>query len=358
VTVGVGIVALIGLSACGEGLPNNAVVKVGDRAIAKATFAHWMAVAATSRAAKPSIDSRPTVVPKPPTYTACISSLEAKQSSKPGLGLSTAKLRNQCEQQYESLKGEALSFLISADWTLGEAKSRGITASPQEVQREFQQIKTQQFPTAAAFEHYLVGSGLTINDLLLRVKVNLLASKIQHKVIDATTKVTKSQVRSYYNEHTSRLADPEHRDLRILLTKTEADANRAKREVRSGIAFGTVAKRYPLGEVNGANVSELKGVTEDEGEAALDRPVFAADVGVLSGPVRTPSGYYVFEVTHIERPQRETLGQARASIEQQLAANQEQPALRRFLTQYRQNWIAKTQCRAGYVVSDCREYKP
>lgn len=346
--VGVCILVLSGFAGCGKGLPHDAVAEVGGQEIAKSTFAHWMMAAATSRAERPAAGRASIAVPEPPVYTACIVSREAVQLvRRPSIKQS----RSECKQQYESLKDEVLSFLISADWTLGEARALGIAVSSEEVRREFQQIKSQQFPTATAFENYLAHTGLTVDDLLFRVKVNLLASKIQQKVVDAAARVSESQVRNYYDGHVLRFTLAEYRNVRILRARTGAEAMLAKREMRFGVPFATLAKRHLL------SGEELKNVTETEGEAALYTAVFGARVGVLNGPVKTPSGYYVFEVTATKRSRRETLGQARGLIEQQLAGNQQQVALRAFLAHYRQNWIAETECRAGYIVADCREYK-
>jgi foldase protein PrsA len=73
--------------------------------------------------------------------------------------------------------------------------------------------------------------------------------------------------------------------------------------------------------------------------------------------VSTPSGYYIFEVKSVTPPTRQTLGEARSAIRRQLTAAEQQTALSRFVNEFKRKWIAKTECRAGYVVSDCDEYK-
>jgi hypothetical protein len=146
------------VTGCGGGIPRDAVVKVGDRTVLKATFQHWMAVAASSTARTPSGAIRATpVVPEPPHYAACVAHLYAiaPKPAKGGAKPTAGQLKSECEQQYKLLQQQALAFLISSDWLLGEAEAQGVKASNQEVQRLFQDIKTQQFPRPAAFEHYL-----------------------------------------------------------------------------------------------------------------------------------------------------------------------------------------------------------
>jgi hypothetical protein len=48
--------------------------------------------------------------------------------------------------------------------------------------------------------------------------------------------------------------------------------------------------------------------------------------------------------------------QVKASIKQQLAATRQQTALAKFIKEFKDRWKARTECRTGYVVQDCKEY--
>ena len=176
--------ASLALTACGGGIPSNAVVQVGSNPITKTTFEHWLSVAAASSATTATAKTAKPVVPDPPNYTECIAHLEAT-AAKPAKGQAkptTAELKSECEQQYTSLKQEVLGFLISSEWVIGEAANLGVKVSDAEVKKEFEKIKNEQFPKAAEFEKFLATSGQTVSDLLLRVKLNMLSSKIQQKI--------------------------------------------------------------------------------------------------------------------------------------------------------------------------------
>ncbi len=299
------------------------------------------------------------MVPDPPNYTACIAHLEAT-APKPAKGQSkptAAQLKSQCEQQYKSLQQEVLGFLISSAWVLGEAESQGVKVSDKEVKKQFEQIKNQQFPKAAEFQKFLATSGQTVSDLLLRVKLNLLSSKIQQKVAKQKGTVTQAEISKYYKEHTSQFGTPEKRDVRIILTKTEAQAKKAKQEIESGKSFASVAKSTSIDPTSKANGGELKGVIKGQEEKALDEAIFSAKKGVLGGPVKTPFGYYIYEVTGTTTGSSQTLAQAQSSIKQQLTAQQQQQALSKFVKEFRKKWESKTECRSGYTVQDCKGYK-
>lgn len=353
--------AVIGLAACGGGgIPGNAVVAVDGTPITKATFEHWMSVAAaSSSAAAPGQTAPKPVVPVPPSYTACIAHLQAT-APKPAKGQSkptAAQLKAQCEQQYKSLQQQVLGFLISSAWVLGEAESQGVKVTDAEVKKQFEQIKNQQFPKAEEFKKFLATSGQSVSDILLRVKLNLLSSKIQQKVSKEKGNVSQEQISKYYNSHKSQFGTPEKRNVKIILTKTEAQANKAKQEIESGKSFSSVAKSVSIDPTSKAKGGEITGVVKGQEEKALDEAVFSAPKGKLGGPVKTPFGYYIYEVTGTTKGNQQSLAQAQASIKQQLTAQQQQQALSKFVKEFRKRWEGKTECRSGYVVQDCHSYK-
>jgi foldase protein PrsA len=344
------LLAVLGLSACG-GVPGNAVVQVGGTPITKATFDHWMEVAAASSAGATGSKA---VVPDPPSYTNCIAHLEA---TAPKPVPAKATLKSQCEQQYKAIQQEVLGFLISAQWVLGESSSLGINVSDKEVKKQFEQLKNEEFPKAEDFEKFLATSGETVSDVLLRVKLNLLSTKVQQKIVKAKSKVTQAQIAKYYNENPSRFGTPEKRNVRVILTKTEAEANKAKHEIESGQSFASVAKRVSIEPLSRSDGGLLTGVVKGQEEKALDTAIFSAKVHVLGGPVQTPFGYYIYEVETITPGNEETLAKAQAAVKEQLTSTQQQAALTKFVKEFKSKWTSKTECRVGYVVVDCKQYK-
>jgi foldase protein PrsA len=359
-----GAVLLTGLTltACGGGVPGDAVVSVNGTPVTTATFNHWMAVAANASSASTTTGQATpkTPVPDPPTYKACIAHLEAT-APKPAKGQSkptAAALKTQCEQQYTALKQQVLSFLISANWLLGEASSQGIKMSDAEVQKQFNQVKSQEFPTEAAFQKFLTSTGYTVSDLLLRVKLDSLSTKIQQKVTkEAGKKPSQKEISAYYEQHKSTYGQPEKRNILIVLTKTQAQAESAKKEIESGTSFASVAKAHSIDPVSKAAGGSLPGVVKGQEEKALSEAVFSAKVNVLGGPVKTPFGYYVYEVTKIIPGSQQPLSKVQSTISQQIAAQSQQKALSEFVKKFRKTWTARTECRAEYSVQDCKGYK-
>jgi Raf kinase inhibitor-like YbhB/YbcL family protein len=77
---------------------------------------------------------------------------------------------------------QALGFLITSEWVLGEAAARHMSVSEAEVKKRYTQLVHQSFPKAGSLRKYLAKSGETEADLLARIKVELLASRIAAKI--------------------------------------------------------------------------------------------------------------------------------------------------------------------------------
>jgi foldase protein PrsA len=361
-----GAVLLTGvtLTACGSsGIPGNAVVSVNGTPITTETFNHWMAVAASSSSASAAASGQSApkaVVPDPPTYKACIAHLEAT-APKPAKGQSkptAATLKSQCEQQYTALKQQVLAYLISANWVLKEAEERGIKISDAEVKKQFSQIKAQQFPKEADFQKFLASTGYTVSDLLLRVKLNALSSKIQQKVSkEAGKKPSQKEITAYFEQHKSQYGQPEKRNILIILTKTQAQAEKAKKEIEAGKSFASVAKSVSIDPVSKAAGGSLPGVVKGQEEKALDEAVFKAQLNVLGGPIKTPFGYYIYEVKKTIPGSQQTLAKVQSTVSQQIMAEKQQKSLSEFIKNFRKKWEGRTECRPEYSVKDCKGYK-
>lgn len=351
--------AAVGISACGGGIPGNAVVQVNGNPVSKTAFDHWVHIAATSNAAR--VGESSPAVPDPPTYSACIAHLRASQP-KPAKGQAsptTAQLKSQCEQEYTSLKNSALGFLIQSSWIIGQAEEMNISTSNVEVEKAFNRIKKQDFPKEAEFQKFLAKSGQTVSDLLLRVKVqSVLEPKIEQQVAkEAKKKVTNGEVTTFYNQHKTLYGQPERRNLLVVLTKTEAQAKSAKAEIQSGKSFASVAKAHSIDPVSKAKGGELPNVQKGQEEKALSEAVFAAKLNTLSGPVKTPFGYYVFEVKKVLPAKQQPLSAVESSIKQQLSAQSQQKKLAAFIKDFKKRWTARTECRPQYMVEFCKGYK-
>jgi foldase protein PrsA len=337
------------VAGCG-GVPGNAVATVDGASIEKDTFDHWLTIASKAGG------QAATAAPKPPKYEACINQ-KRKTTPKPAKGqpkVTDAALKKQCKQEYGALRDQVLQLLVSFEWIEGEAKEQNIKVSDKEIQKTFAKQKKEAFPKEADYAKFLKDSGQTEKDIIKRVRLDTLSNKIREKVTKGKDKVSDAEITAYYNKNKTRFAQPERRDLRIVLTKGEAKAKQAKQAIEDGQSFAKVAKKFSIDQASKAQGGKLPAVAKGQQEKALDEAIFKAKKGKLTGPVKTQFGYYVFEVTKVSEASQQTLAQAKKTIEQTLSSQNQQKALDKFVKSFRKRWKAKTECAAGYRTQDCK----
>jgi foldase protein PrsA len=336
------------VAGCG-GVPGNAVAEVDGTAIEKDSFQHWMQVASKSSGTKGA------KVPDAPDFKRCIAD-KRKTAPQPAKGqpkTTDSQLKDQCKQEYNALRDQVIQLLTSFQWIEGEADEMGIKVSDAEVKKSFTEQKKQSFPKEADYKKFLKDYGQTEQDIMQRVKLDLLSNKIREKIIKGKDKVSDAQIQEFYNKNKERFSQPERRDLRIVLTKTEAKSNAAKAALASGQSWKAVAKKFSIDEASKAQGGKLPAQAKGTLEKSLDKAVFKAGKGKVTGPVKTQFGFYVFEVEKVQPASQQTLEQAKETIRQTLQSQNQQKALDQFVKDFTKKWKERTECREGYVTQQC-----
>jgi len=348
VLVAVGAAALV-TSGCGSDVPAGAVAKVGDSTIDKAEFDKWLATATQGTAqggAAASLDPEN-------DFEECAQSIVSQPVPQGSEKPSEADARKQCKDQYEQLKDEVMQFLIQAQWVQQEAEEQGVEVTEAEVRRSFEDQKRQAFPKERDYQEFLESSGMSEEDILFRVRLDTLQNKLTQKITEDEGKVSDEEVGDYYEENKETFAQPERRDLNVVLTKTEERAEQALEELENGSSFRAVAREFSIDEASKSQGGKLPDVAKGQQERALDEAVFSAQRGELEGPVRTQFGYYVFEVTDVTPASQQSLEEAEETIKNLLRSQKQQEALDGFIKDFREEYKDKTDCADDYVIAEC-----
>jgi foldase protein PrsA len=298
-----------GGAGCGgdDGVPSDVVATVDGQAIERRSFNHWLEIT-------------------------------AKTDGKPR----------------EQVREQVMHELLVGLWIEGEAEDRGISVDPAAVRRDFQRQKRLSFPEDADFQRFLKSTGQTEKDILERVRVDLLSSRIHDDVTGGEPEVTEEQIAAHFKRNKARFMQPEQRDLRVVVTPTRGETAAAREALARGESWSAVARRDSIDPASRSDGGRMLRVTRAEQDEALADAVFEAPVGKLRGPVKAEHGYYVFEVTRVFRARQQTLDEARPTIERLLVSEGRRKQLDEFTEEFRNKWRSRTECRDGYVTSDCK----
>jgi hypothetical protein len=149
--------------------------------ISKATLNHWMQSMVGGDFRRSIATEGPQgLASEPANYPSCVAAakLVAPRSFYNQLRFSRAQLTEKCHQLYRSIKTQALSFLISAQWTIAEAAEQHITATDADVRHAVALARKQAYPTERDLHKYLTDRHWSLADLLYQVKLTVLVSRL------------------------------------------------------------------------------------------------------------------------------------------------------------------------------------
>ena len=263
--------------------------------------------------------------------------------------------------QYNDVKTAAVNDLLDTIWIQGEGAELGIDVTPTEVASQLKQIKQSNFRNEAEYQKFIKQSGFTQQDVNTRVKLQILSTEIQKRISDSVKPVTSSDVQNYYNEAKAQFQLPASRDVRLVLNRDRAKVLQAKAALEgddSVASWNRIAKRYSTDPASKDNGGLRPGLTQGLVEEPLNSKIFAASPNQVSGPVKTPLGWYVFEVVKETAASTQPLDKTlRQQIRGQLQSQAQQQALSTFVSGYQDKWRSRTFCASDFLVERCANFK-
>jgi foldase protein PrsA len=345
----------IALSACGgsDGLSADAVASVDGQNVTKTSFEHvqnlqLVAASQQVKGGKLLKEADPKLVSFKAPYTECVTAVKKTLTKQQAKQTQPAQLTQYCQGIPAQAKEGAVSSLITAKVVEAEAKKSKVSATPAEVKKGTNDLLTQLGATSKDLPKLQKLTGVTTAELEAQAKSTVLLTKIQAKIQKDAGTVTDADVQAYYNKNKAQYAQPESRNLHVVLTKTEAQADKAKKAIEGGDSFASVAKKYSIDKVTKAAGGKLDNVAKGQQEAALEKAAFAAKAGDLVGPVKTETGYYVVRVDKVTPAKQIPFAQVKTVLKQQVQQTKPQEALQKWSDGVVKEWKAKTDCREGY----------
>src|SRR5215210_1614595 len=251
--------------------------------------------------------------------------------------------------EYEQLRGQAVTFLVSQAEIDDQASSMGVDVSDKDVDKEIDRITKERYGgSKKRFEADLKRQGLTAEQARETIRDSLLSKRVYDK-ITGDVKVTDADVTRYYSTHKTQYVQPETREVRHILVPKKALADSLYAQLKSGANFAQLAKRYskdPGSARNGGKLTVSKGQTVPE----FDKTAFSLKKGQLSAPVKTQYGYHIIQALTDVKPATTTpLSKVRASIKQQLGQQKKGESATKWLEDAKKSYCnGKIKYQVGY----------
>jgi foldase protein PrsA len=310
------LVALVA-AGCGGGgtkdVPQNAVAVVGDVEIPKASFDQLMDQAKRS-------------------YT---------QQKRPFPKTGTP--------EYANLRSQAMKFLVQRAEFAQEAPDLDVKIDDKKVDERLAQIKKQYFNgDAKKYKAQLAQQHLTEEQVRDDIRASLTSEEIFKAVTD-DVKIDDAAIATYYNSHKDQYGQPESRDVRHILVKTKAQADKIYAQLKAGGDFAALAKKNsidPGSKSQGGKLTISKGQTV----APFDQTAFLLEKNQISRPVKTQYGYHIIQpISDVKAAKTTPLKDVKEAIRQQLLQERKNDAMQKWLKDLDKDYEKKISYQVGYA---------
>jgi foldase protein PrsA len=312
------LIAVLAVSACGGGsdapeVPEGAVAVVGDKTVTKEEYDQLI------EQQKASAEAQKQDFPEPGTA------------------------------EYEALKTTVVKGLVEQkEWEL-EGESMGIKVSDQEIETELDKLKQQYFQgDEQKYEAELAKQNLTDEDVRNELRTRILTNKIYEAVTKKVT-VSDADIKAYYDKNPTQYQQPASREVRHILVKTEAQAQKLHDQIQSGADFAALAKKYTqdqASKADGGKFTAFKGRTVEP----FDEFVFSAKTGELSDPIKTEFGWHIIEVLSAIKPATTTpLDQVKDAIKTTVLQTKQNAAMKAWIAALPAKYADEVAYAPGYA---------
>ena len=226
----------------------------------------------------------------------------------------------------------------------------GIKVTDQQVEDRLNQIKKQYFKSdPKAYLKQLAQQGLTDAQVRDDLRAQLISEAIFAKVA-GKVKVTDKQISDYYAKNKSQYHQPESRDVRHILVKNKALADKLYKQLRAnkGATFAALAKKYSQ-DPGSKNVGGKLTVSKGQTVPPFDLAAFTLPTKAISTPIKTQYGWHIIQPLTDVRPAKTTpLASVKESIRQQLLQTQKNAAMTAWVADQKKKYDKKTRYQVGY----------
>jgi parvulin-like peptidyl-prolyl isomerase len=275
-------------------------------------------------------------------------------------------------QTYGAVRAQIIQFLVERSEYDQKASDLNVKVSDKDVNDRLDQVKQQYFGAAQpgqkpktnaeiekAYQAQLKAQGLTDKDVKDGIHAQLVREKIYEKVTK-DVKVSDSDAKKYYDDHKSQYqqpAQPESRDVRHILVKSQALALTVYNQLKAGGDFSKLALKNSIdpSKTTGGRLTVCKEKTVScplKTVAPFEKAAFSLKTNEISKPVHTQFGWHVIQALGPVKPATKATSipfdQVKAAIKQQLLQQKKQDEMTKWWNDAKKGFAKQTKYQVGY----------
>lgn len=205
-------------------------------------------------------------------------------------GEEAAEVKN---EELKNLKIDLVNQLVEEELILEEAKRLAIDVKDNDVFKEMEEIKKEY--DGDTFESTIMNKYGSINKWKEEIRKKLLIKKVIDKIITPMIIVKEGEAQRYYKEHITDYNRKEQARARMIVVKTEEEANSVRERLKRGEGFARIAQEVSLSP-EGKRGGDLGFFGKGDMPKEFEDVVFSLPPGKISDVIKTVYGYHIFRV--------------------------------------------------------------
>jgi parvulin-like peptidyl-prolyl isomerase len=252
--------------------------------------------------------------------------------------------------EYETLKNQAVQYLVQRAEFAQEAKALGIAVTDGEVATKLDDLKKQYFGgDEKKYQDQIKAQGLTEQQVLADVRAQVVSDKLFAAITKDVT-VSDADVQKYYDDNKAQFKVPDTRDVRHILVKTKKQADDLYRQLQNGADFATLAKKYSQDPGSKDNGGKYQNVQKGQFVKPFDDYLFSAKTNELSKPIKSSFGWHIIEPLSDVTPAATTpFDKVKDSIRQQLEQDKKNAAMSTWVAGVQKKYASRVTYAIGFA---------
>ena len=220
------------------------------------------------------------------------------------------------EKNFKTIKMQILESLIKDTLLLQQAEKEGISLAKQEIQDDLTSFQSL-YQQKNGLEKALEKQGLSLEVWQEERKNQLLIKKLAQSFGNKVGHVSKSEIKTYYQQNRSRFVQPEKIHLKQITTDSWEKSENLRKRILKGDSFEEMAKKYSLSpdREKGGDIGFFSRGTMP---AEFDTVGFTLEKGELSPVIQSTYGYHIFKLVDRIPPKNIPLEQVEKDIRSQI----------------------------------------
>ncbi|MCB0308747.1 MAG: peptidyl-prolyl cis-trans isomerase [Bdellovibrionales bacterium] len=237
------------------------------------------------------------------------------------------------KDQSLEFKEKVLNEMIEEKILLREASNRNLDIQNAELEIYMEQMKGDY--TDEDFDKILESRGMSMKDLKLRTKMNLLLGRVVDSLTRDVTKPSKDKIESYYKENIEEFFEPKKYLVQQIVVRSQEDAKHVLNLIKKKESFDDLARAYSL-TPEGSKGGRLGWLYEGLPKVVW-KSVASAKLNVPVGPIESEYGFHIVKVLDIKPERLLPQSEAKPKIESELTRRERDE----LLTKWKQETFSK-----------------